>query len=288
MIHDEAIDVLVDVLTSGTVDLERRRAAEEHAITCRQCWGTVRLIHALTVGEEESDRRYGCAVAREHLYLIPGNDPESVRARHPDLVRHLRGCTSCRRDLAMLYRMERYADGEIEDLWGEVAGAMQRQLERVYELRSRLVVSAGAGLAHFSELAAGLVAEPFGIPAEAMRGTAPTRADVAVVPPGERVEITLGESGMVARIEVEPQGTSRVRLALSVEGTHRAVTVSLRQAGTTERIVAGQSTAAAESFVVRELVPGDYVLEVEEVEPQRRFRVRLHVRPADPQGTTPR
>ena len=168
------------------------------------------------------------------------------------------------------------APAPLTALWREATGAAK---EHVYELTSRLVIELRNVAAVFSEFPAGMVPVPYVPHASTRRGTPGDAPPVSIVALGQSIPIPLPDPGLSAQVSAERQDTGHLRLRVTLQGNFRGpVAVSLREhLGTRSRLISAQSTESLEPFTVEDLTPGEYSLEVWEIESQRRFQVPLPV-----------
>jgi hypothetical protein len=277
--HEEALDVLTTWIVAGRqgnpTPRAARAAAEEHVARCRNCWIELRATHGLLTGAplDAVDRMgslFGCEKTQAKLYLLVGLEPASIAKQHPDLAQHLAWCHVCREDLAELVEMQQVVDEQA------TVPARTPSSERVAEALYRLAVVVGEGLARFSELPARLVAVPIPAPAGAWRSDSNAGQRLSG---GEHVTLDLGDSGLQVTVTIEPQESGRLRLSLSLTGRSvGSIDVTLRQIqGPNEPILAAQTTLTNNPFVVGGLVPGRYVLEINETPDSEHHRVELAV-----------
>jgi len=294
MNHDESIAIVLDAVAEqprgGRPTPDQRRQAEEHMSRCSDCCRVLSRFHEQAAGERlpDTDRvlaLFGCERVQDEMYLLVGLSPARMAAEHPDLARHLGWCHACRDQFAELLQVEQAAAGgefgppiavAARPRWREAAGALG---ETIRELVGQAVVQVRMGVAAFTTVPEGLLLSPALAPAAAWRG-AGTATEAAFPPPlGARAELALGNSGLVAEIALTAQGADRVGLELTVSGAeHSPLSVSLRTlAGDRTELVASQTAHAGTPVVFRGLVPGRYLLDIQEKQRDLRFRLGFEV-----------
>ncbi len=269
-----------------------------HATQCPVCteeiegWreleDSLRSLAEVDVGTHPSAKEFvGYRRHRESL-------SEDQRAR---ITEHLAQCAECQEensfvdsfDFSRLDGLRRQeartgeAHGVVAALVDSIAASWieskNAAKERVYVLRSRIVAELRQTVAVFTELPIGFTSRPYGGYAEATRTVVAETPAVHIEVPGESVPVPLGDSGLTVELAVGRQATGRLLLTVSVEGEeHGPLAVSLSEVfGPESRLVAAQSSKRHEPLIIEGLSPGDYSLEVWEIEAACRFQIPLHV-----------
>ena len=119
-------------------------------------------------------------------------------------------------------------------------------------------------------------------PAAAFRGPPPTKKGEPkkeVPALGQKAEFPLPDSRLSAELSLEPHGPDRVGMALRVSGQESPrLSVHVREIrGEGLELVGRYSVRGAALVVVKGLTPGQYVLEIEDKQRARRFRLRFDI-----------
>ena len=269
-----------------------RREAEEHVGRCSDCWALLSLLHELATGEsppgaERMGALFGCSPVQEKMYLLAGLTAEEIRKRHPHVARHLGWCHACRDRLAEVLSVERAAaQGELGPplvapaaaRWTEVAA---RAGETICEAVGRAVIQLRRAGAVFTAVPEGFLVSPLAVPAAALRGPPPRKKEPKKEAPalGQKAEFPLPESPLLAELSIQPHGPERVGMALRVSGDEPPrLSVHVREIrGEGLELVGRYSVRGAAMVVVKGLTPGQYVLEIEDKQRARRFRLRFDI-----------
>ena len=296
MNHDESIAILLDAVAEkprrARPTPDQRRQAEDHLSRCSDCCRVLSGLHERATGERLADtdrimELFGCERVQDEMHLLVGLSPSRMAAEHPHLARHLGWCHACRDRFAQVLQVEDAAArgefGPARARWREAVGALG---ETIRELVGQAVVQVRMGVAAFTTVPEGLLLSPALAPAAAWRGAGPPTEAAFPPPLGARAELPLGDSGLVAEIGLSAQGTDRVGLEVTVSGAaHGPLSVSLRAlAGDRAELVASETARVEKPVVFRGLVPGRYVLEIQEKQRDLRFRVGFEV--ASPTGAS--
>ncbi|TMA33155.1 MAG: hypothetical protein E6J79_18250 [Deltaproteobacteria bacterium] len=301
MNHDESIAILLDAVTEEPQGdrpaPDQRRQAEEHVSRCSDCWRALSLLHERATGERppHADRMrelFGCERVQDEMYLLVGLTGPQIAANRPDVARHLAWCHACCGRFAEVLEVEEAAArGELgpsislasRSRWREVTGALGETLR---ELVGQVVVQVREGVAAFAVAPEGLFVSPALAPA-ARRG-APTASEPTLGPLlGSRARLTLEDSGLVAEVVLHGHGEDRVGLELTVSGAADApLSVSLRTVTGADRteLVAAQTVRAGKPVIFGGLVPGRYVLDIQEKRRDLHFRLGFDI--ARPSATS--
>ena len=270
-----------------------RREAEEHVGRCSDCWAMLSLLHELATGEpapgaERMGALFGCGPIRDEMYLLAGLTAEEIRRRHPHVARHLGWCLACRDRVAEVMAIEHAAArGELgpplvtpaAPRWREAAAQVG---ETVREAVGTAVIQLRRAGAVFTAVPEGFLVSPMAAPAAAFRGPPPTKKekeqkDVPAL--GQKAEFPLPDSSLSAELSLEPHGPDRVGMALRVSGDEPPrLSVHVREIrGEGLELVGRYSVRGAAMVVVKGLTPGQYVLEIEDKQRARRFRLRFDI-----------
>src|SRR5213593_4514748 len=271
-----------------------RREAEEHVGRCSDCWALLSLLHELATGEsppgaERMGALFGCSPVQEKMYLLAGLTAEEIRKRHPHVARHLGWCHACRDRLAEVMAIERAAArGELgpplvtpaAPRWREAAA---RVGETVREAVGTAVIQLRRAGAVFTAVPEGFLVSPMAAPAAAFRGPPPTKKEKEPKKEapalGRKAEFPLPDSPLSAEWTLQPHGPARVGMALRVSGDEPPrLSVHVREIrGEGIELVGRYSVRGAAMVVVKGLTPGQYVLEIEDKQRARRFRLRFDI-----------
>jgi len=289
--HEDCIAILLSPPSGPPDDPEttaNRRAAEEHAAWCSDCWSVLRTAYELATGEPpaESDRMqslFGCDAVQDRLYLLTDLTAADIRNREPVLAGHLGWCIACRERLVELIAVERAAArGELEPLlapaprWRETA---TRFGAKVREVVGHAVVRVGRAAAVFTEVPEGFLVGAVPVPAGAMRGLDADSSAGTAPGLGQEVQFALADSGLWVELRLEPQSDELVAIALRVSGSETSeLSVQLRvvEADRAE-LVARYTVRGTAPVLVKGVRPGRYVLELHERERTLRFKLRFDV-----------
>jgi len=269
-----------------------RREAEEHVGRCSDCWAMLSLLHELATGEpvpgaERMGALFGCGPIQDETYLLAGLTAEEIRRRHPHVARHLGWCHACRDRVAEVMTIERAAArGDLGPLVVPAAprsrGAAARVGETVREAVGTAVIQLRRAGAVFTAVPEGFLVSPMVAPAAAFRGPPPTKKGEPkkeVPALGQKAEFPLPDSRLSAELSLEPHGPDRVGMALRVSGDEPPrLSVHVREIrGEGLELVGRYSVRGAAMVVVKGLTPGQYVLEIEDKQRARRFRLRFDI-----------
>jgi len=251
------------------------------------------LLHELATGEpvagaERMGALFGCGPIRDEMYLLAGLTAEEIRRRHPHVARHLGWCHACRDRVAEVMAIERAAArGELgpplvtpaAPRWREAAA---RVGETVREAVGTAVIQLRRAGAVFTAVPEGFLVSPMAAPAAAFRGPPPTKKGEPkkeVPALGQKAEFPLPDSRLSAELSLEPHGPDRVGMALRVSGHEPPrLSVHVREIrGEGLELVGRYSVRGAALVVVKGLTPGQYVLEIEDKQRARRFRLRFDI-----------
>ena len=251
------------------------------------------LLHELARGEpaagaERMGALFGCGPIRDEMYLLAGLTAEEIRRRHPHVARHLGWCLACRDRVAEVMAIEHAAArGELgpplvtpaAPRWREAAAQVG---ETVREAVGTAVIQLRRAGAVFTAVPEGFLVSPMAAPAAAFRGPPPTKKekeqkDVPAL--GQKAEFPLPDSSLSAELSLEPHGPDRVGMALRVSGHEPPrLSVHVREIrGEGLELVGRYSVRGAALVVVKGLTPGQYVLEIEDKQRARRFRLRFDI-----------
>src|SRR5947199_252445 len=171
------------------------------------------------------------------------------------------------RDPAAAARERREAEGHVgrcADCWAV--------LSLLHEL------APGAAFTAWPE---GFLVPPWAVPAAALRGPRPRKKEPKKEAPalGQKAEFPLPESPLLAELSLQPHGPERVGMALRVSGDESPrLSVHVREIrGEGLELVGRYSVRGAAMVVVKGLTPGQYVLEIEDKQRARRFRLRFDI-----------
>jgi hypothetical protein len=279
--HEDCIAILLRPEAAPS----ERQGAEEHIGRCSDCWAVLSLVHELAMGQPPADAGrmgvlFGCGPVQEQMYLLAGLSAAEIKARHPELARHLGWCHACRDRLAEIVSVERAAArGELgaplfapEPRWRTVPG---RVGEAVREFVGRAVADVRRAGAVFTALPEGFLSIPMAAPAGALRGTlAATEPALA-----QQVRFPLPESELWAELTLESEGGGRLGVGVRLSGAEgRRLSICLREVGADRtELVARYTAHEGAPVLVRNLLPGQYLLEIEDKEQARRFQLRFDV-----------
>jgi len=290
--HEDVIAILLGSATGHPDDLDAaardRQTAEEHVARCSDCWATLEVAHDLAFGEPPADAGrmaalYGCDAVQDRLYLMTDLTAADIRAREPEIARHLGWCLSCRERLVELIAVEHAAArGDFEPLlaptprWRET---VTRLGAKVREVVGQAKVQVGRAAAVFTEVPEGFLVGTVPVPVGAYRGL-DTASSTGTAPGlGQEVQFALADSGLWVELRLEPQSDELVAIALRVSGSETTdVSVQLR-AVEAERaeLVARYTVRGSAPVLVKGVRPGRYVLELHERERTLRFKLRFDV-----------
>jgi hypothetical protein len=289
--HDDCIATLLASPPGQPGEPEtaaNRRAAEEHAAWCSDCWSVLRTAYELMTGElpAESERiqsLFGCDAVQDRLYLLTDLTAADIRNREPTLAHHLGWCIACRERLVELIAVERAAArGELEPLlapapqWRETA---TRFGAKVREVVGHAVVRVGRAAAVFTEVPEGFLVGAVPVPVGAMRGLDAESSETTAPGLGQEVQFALADSGLWVELRLEAQSDELVAIALRVSGSETSeLSVQLRvvEADRAE-LVARYTVRGTAPVLVKGVRPGRYVLELHERERTLRFKLRFDV-----------
>ncbi len=275
-----------------TLAARGRREAEEHISRCSDCWAVLSLLHELATGEpapgaERMGVLFGCGPIQDEMYLLAGLTAEEIRRRHPHVARHLGWCHACRDRVAEVMTIERAAaQGDFgPPLVAPAAprwrGAAARVGETVREAVGTAVIQLRRAGAVFTAVPEGFLVSPMAAPAGALRGPPPPKKVPKKEAPalGQKAEFPLPESALTAELTLQPHGPERVGMALRVSGDEPPrLSVHVREIrGEGLELVGRYSVRGATMVVVKGLTPGQYVLEIEDKQRARRFRLRFDI-----------
>ena len=265
-----------------------RRAAEEHAAWCSDCWSVLRTAYELATGELPAEsERMPSSLAATRCRIGSIFSPTSLRPTSATgsrtLARHLGWCIACRERLVELIAVERAAArGELEPLlapaprWRETA---TRFGAKVREVVGHAVVRVGHAAAVFTEVPEGFLVGAVPVPVGAMRGLDADSSDATAPGLGQEVQFALADSGLWVELRLEPQSDELVAIALRVSGSETSeLSVQLRvvEADRAE-LVARYTVRGTAPVLVKGVRPGRYVLELHERERTLRFKLRFDV-----------
>jgi hypothetical protein len=266
--------------------------ASDHLARCSDCWQVLQLLHELASGAPlaeatQMDALFACEPVQQDLYLLAGLSGAEARAGHPRLVAHLRWCLACRDRLVEVLSVEQQAArGEYgPPLFTATVSAWRTQLGRLgtqtHEAAGRLVVGLGRAVAAFTAVPDGFLLVPGAAPAAA-RGEPSTGAAPGRGAASREVRFPLADTGIWVDLRIEPQGDERVGLTVRFTGgALEHASLHVREVGADdERLIARHTVRGPEPFAVQGLRPGHYLLEIEDKQPPRRFRVRFDVDPS--------
>jgi hypothetical protein len=252
--------------------------------SCSDCFEVMALLHDLAAGEStlrtQGRALYGCEAAREVFHRAVGLDAPTMATREPMLSRHLGWCLSCRERFAELLLVERLAArGDIEPLFAP-ARVEWREVVRagggvVRELAGRLAVRVGRSVAAFTEVPPGLGVMAAPVPV-GLRRAAPAAGDEGMA---QHLRVPVGDGELELDLALQPQGSSRVALVVSVAGGSGLV-LELREAADADDLLARSTLRDDRPVVVRDLAPGRYTLEIIRSLPAQRCALRLDVESA--------
>ncbi len=275
-----------------TLAARERREAEEHISRCSDCWAVLSLLHELATGEpapgaERMGVLFGCGPIQDEMYLLAGLTAEEIRRRHPHVARHLGWCHACRDRVAEVMTIERAAaQGDLgPPLVAPAAprwrGAAARVGETVREAVGTAVIQLRRAGAVFTAVPEGFLVSPMAAPAGALRGPPPPKKVPKKEAPalGQKAEFPLPETPLTAELTLQPHGPERVGMALRVSGDEPPrLSVHVREIrGEGLELVGRYSVRGATMVVVKGLTPGQYVLEIEDKQRARRFRLRFDI-----------
>jgi hypothetical protein len=292
--HHESIAVLLARALGRSTDQpatpDRRQAALEHAARCSDCYTVLRLAHELATGAPPADAArmttlFGCDAVQDRLYLLGATPISSLRASVPEFVRHLAWCFACLERAAEVVAVEAEAAGlaygppllaPAPAQWQEVAA---RAGETVREVVGRVVIRVRRAAAAFAAVPDGFLVSPLPAPAAAVRGDAPEAPLPGAPALGRQVQFALPDAGLWAELTLEPQGDDLVGLALQLTAPDDAsLSVHVRDRSTPEpQLVARQTVRGAEPVHVRDLRPGQYLLELHDRRHARCFTLPFDV-----------
>src|SRR5437870_2005103 len=295
--HQECMAILLGSVQSRagdpTLAARERREAEEHVSRCSDCWAVLSLLHELATGEpapgaERMGALFGCGPIQDEMYLLAGLTAEEVRRRHPHVARHLGWCHACRDRVAEVMTIERAAArGDLgSSLLAPAAphwrGAAARVGETVREAVGTAVIQLRRVGAVFTAVPEGFLVSPMTAPAVAFRGPPPKKEkEPKKETPalGRKAEFPLPESPLTAELTLQPHGPERVGMALRVSGDEPPrLSVHVREIrGEGIELVGRDSVRGAAMVVGKGLTPGQYVLEIEDRQRARRFRLRFDI-----------
>jgi len=276
----------------STLAARERREAEEHVSRCSDCWAVLSLLHELATGEpapgaERMGALFGCGPVQDEMYLLAGLTAEEIRRRHPHVARHLGWCHACRDRVAEVMTIERAAArGDLgPPLVAPAAprwrGAAARVGETVREAVGTAVIQLRRAGAVFTAVPEGFLVSPMPAPAGALRGPPPPKKEPKreARALGQKAEFPLPESPLTAELTLQPHGPERVGMALRVSGDEPPrLSVHVREIrGEGIELVGRYSVRGAAMVVVKGLTPGQYVLEIEDKQRARRFRLRFDI-----------
>jgi hypothetical protein len=286
--HDDAIAILLASAPGASPERapapSAASAAREHVAACSDCFDVLALLHEVATGESSDLRAqgralYGCEAAREVFHRALGLDAPALAQREPMLSRHLGWCLACRERFAEVLMVERLATrGDVEPLLASER-AEWRQVVRaggdvVRELMGRLAVRVGRSVAAFTEVPLGL--EMLAAPAPVgLRRTTPAVGDVGMA---QHLRVPVGDDEYQLDIALQPQGSARVALVVSVAG--RADLMLELRALEAGDLLARSTLRDDRPVVVRDLAPGRYTLEIIRQLPALRCSLRLDVESA--------
>jgi hypothetical protein len=134
----------------------------------------------------------------------------------------------------------------------------------------------------FTAVPEGFLVSPMTAPAVAFRGPPPKKEkEPKKEAPalGQKTEFPLPDSPLTAELTLQPHGPERVGMALRVSGDEPPrLSVHVREIrGEGLELVGRYSVRGAAMVVVKGLTPGQYVLEIEDKQRARRFRLRFDI-----------
>jgi hypothetical protein len=278
MTHDDALRVLQDVAEEN----EAREQAIDHVGRCSDCFIVLARAHHIAGGSQASadrlDTLFGCTAVQRHLHVFATLTPEAVARDYPGPARHLGWCHACRERLADAMLIEDAARrGDFDEFEPVADSASWRSTvsslgETIHELAGSVIVRVRRELGVLATVPAGLVVQP--VTAGATRSSA-TGAGAL----GQRTRVELGDSGLVATLQMGSHGDQRVHLGLRVAGSVTdSLSAELRTIdGPTSTLVAAQRLAGASEVAFREVPVGRYALDIRDRVPPRRYRLQLLV-----------
>ncbi|HYR95717.1 MAG TPA: hypothetical protein VEM57_03230, partial [Candidatus Binatus sp.] len=264
--------------------------AEQHVARCSDCWAVLSILHQLAMrdrsaGADRMGALFGCGAVQEEMYLLADSTAEEIGRRHPDVARHLSSCHACRGRFGEILLVERAAArGELGlplvaregPRWREphaAAGQMVR------EAVGKLVVQLRRAGAAFTAVPDGFLASPLAVPAGALRGSADERERPDELRLFQRVRFTLAESDLFVELTLQPESRERVGMVVHISGTGRPrLAFNLREIQPDGgSLLARHTMVGGGRVLMRGLVPGQYLLEVEEKQESRRHQVRFEI-----------
>src|SRR5438132_558764 len=133
----------------------------------------------------------------------------------------------------------------------------------------------------FRAVPEGFLVSPMPAAAGALRGPPPPKKEPKreARALGQKAEFPLPESPLTAELTLQPHGPERVGMALRVSGDEPPrLSVHVREIrGEGIELVGRYSVRGAAMVVVKGLTPGQYVLEIEDKQRARRFRLRFDI-----------
>src|SRR3989442_1114698 len=160
-------------------------------------------------------------------------------------------------------------------------GAGERVGEPVREGVGTVVIQLRRAGAVFAAVPEGFLVSPMPAPAGALRGPPPPKKEPKreAQALGQKAEFPLPESPLTAELTLQPHGPERVGMALRVSGDEPPrLSVHVREVrGEGIELVGRYSVRGAAMELVKGLTPGQYVLEIEDKQRARRFRLRFDI-----------
>jgi len=149
----------------------------------------------------------------------------------------------------------------------------------VREAVGKLVVQLRRAGAAFTAVPDGFLASPLAVPAGALRGSADERERPDELRLFQRVRFTLAESDLFVELTLQPESRERVGMVVHISGTGRPrLAFNLREIQPDGgSLLARHTMVGGGRVLMRGLVPGQYLLEVEEKQESRRHQVRFEI-----------
>lgn len=284
------VDIMSYVDNPGSPEWQEFRSHERDCPTCRaivQGWAVIAEIL------RDIEKQISSPHPKESDLVDYHRRPDTLPAVvHASIAQHLQNCAACNADLRFIdsftFTSPEPEQADAEQLRDDAVPAKPlwrasvADMGEVFELTSTLVIELGKLAAAFTKVPTGLNATPYSTPTPVMRGAATEVKGNPIGSPGQSVKFTLGDSEIGVELAVEREPTDHLLLRVLVEGgSPIQVAFSLRQqVGAQSRLVAAQSTADIEPFVVERLAAGEYSLQVWEIGLRHRFQMRLQVTPS--------